>query len=230
MESEERIKQEMHETRAALADKLECLEQKVAGVVGAVGDVTTVVGDTVESLKNTMHEAKATVEAVQEKAQEGVESVKELFDVNAQVQQHPWLIVGGSVAAGYCLGRFLDTAESRPAASSSRDTPTMSSASNGGSRRLESSAPPPSDSRPGLFAPEIARLKAMALGALFGTAREMLASSLPEPVVHQVKDLIDDVTRKVGGEPIASSAFADLMATPSSSEQGSTPGGSGRRW
>jgi len=60
--------------------------------------------------------------------------------------------------------------------------------------------------------PEIGKLKGLALGVLFGIAREMLTSSVSGQVGEQLKEVFDSVTRKVGGEPIAS---ADLPIRPS---------------
>src|ERR1700722_12482070 len=104
METEERIHQEMQETRVALAEKLILLEGKVAGTVE---QVTTAVTDTVEAIKDSVQETKATVSVVNETVQDSVKSVQDCLDVNAQVQAHPWWVMAGSVAAGFCLGTLL---------------------------------------------------------------------------------------------------------------------------
>ena len=72
-----------------------------------------------------------------------------------------------------------------------------------------------------MFAPEIAKLKGLALGVLFGTAREMLVSSMPEHLGEQVKSVVDNVTRKAGGEPLPSSDVAQWCdaAAPYTSSQ-----------
>lgn len=223
MENEERIKLEMQETRSALAEKLETLEQKVAGVVGTVEDVTTVVSDTVGAIKETMQDTKETVSAVNEKVQESVESVKGFLDVKAHVQEHPWLMVGGSVAFGYCLGVVLEK-------STASEVPRIALTGNG--RRLENAAATSPAPKHGLWDAEIAKLKGLALGALFGTAREMIAASLPDHVGHEVKEIIDSVTTKVGGEPIPSSAFADMLerTAPGQSSQSAPDPSKARRW
>jgi len=211
METEERIQQEMFETRASLAEKLETLEQKVTGTMD---QVTTVVNDTVGAIKESVHEAKATVSAVNESVQEGVKSVQESLDVSAHVQAHPWWAMAGSVAAGFCLGALLKSrGEAGPmfGADGCMGVPPASNAATYEPRRetgIQASPPPAERS---MWAPEIDKLKGLALGALFGTAREMIASSLPDPVGQQVKEVIDSVTKKAGGEPIPSSAFVNLM-------------------
>jgi len=208
MGTEERIQAEMFATRASLAEKLETLEQKVTGTVD---QMATAVQDTVGVIQDSVQEAKATVSAVNESVQEGVKSVKESLDVSVHVQAHPWMAVAGSIAAGFCLGALLkNRAESR----SNFTADGVPLASNGfaGSQRRETGIQisPPQAER-SMWAPEIDKLKGLALGALFGAAREMVTSSLPDPVGQQVKDMIDSVTIKAGGEPIPSSAFANLL-------------------
>jgi ElaB/YqjD/DUF883 family membrane-anchored ribosome-binding protein len=213
MEHEERIQQEMQETRVALAEKLILLEGKVAGTVE---QVTTAVTDTVEAIKDSVQETKATVSVVNETVQDSVKSMQDCLDVNAQVQAHPWWVMAGSVAAGFCLGTLLKNREppshAPQAIGSNGGTPRPW---NGGHsdrhRNGNGAATTVAKQEPSMFAAEVDKLKGLALGALFGTAREMIAASLPEPVNQQVKEIIDNVTKKAGGEPIPSSAFAKLL-------------------
>jgi len=221
MEYEERIQQEMQETRVALAEKLILLEGKVAGTVD---QVTTAVTDTVEAIKDSVQETKATVSVVNETVQDSVKSMQDCLDVNAQVQAHPWWVVAGSVAAGFCLGTLLKNREQPSHA-------PHAIASNGGAPRPwngehsdrhhngNGTATITPKQEPSMFAAEVDKLKGLALGALFGTAREMIAASLPEPVNQQVKEIIDNVTKKAGGEPIPSSAFAKLLEPKPAPEQ-----------
>ena len=57
MENEQRIIQDMFETRAALTEKLATLEQRVAGTVD---QVSSAVSDTVGAIMDTVDDAKAT--------------------------------------------------------------------------------------------------------------------------------------------------------------------------
>jgi len=208
--TEATIKQEMQETRASLTEKLETLEQKV---VGTVENATTVVTDTVDAIKETVHDTVATV---QQGVKGSVDSVKDLFDVPAHVQQRPWLMMGGSVAVGYCIGTML-----APSPSSQ-----YSPASNGAvpSPRALGAPPLSAPAEPSIWAAEIAKLKGLALGVLFGTARELLVSSMPEHMGEQIKDVVDSVTKKVGGDPLPSSDWAKLCETaPPQSESASEP-------
>jgi ElaB/YqjD/DUF883 family membrane-anchored ribosome-binding protein len=227
MDHEERIQQEMQETRADLAQKLAILEEKVAGTVV---QVTTAVTETVEAIKDTVQDTKATVGVVNETVQESVRSVQDSLNVSKQVQAHPWWMMAGSVAAGFCLGTWLGNrlavngntpvgGSTGPELSSNRSG--LSNLHRNGNGSAQSA---PAEER-GTWAPEIDKLKGLALGALFGAAREMVASSLPEPVNEQVREIIDSVTQKAGGKPIPSTAFANVLQAKSTPQERQLPHG-----
>lgn len=206
--TEEMILQEMEETRASLTEKLETLEKKV---VGTVQHVTTAVHETVDVIKGTVQETATTVN---EKVKDGVESVKELFDVPAHVQQHPWLMLGGSVAVGYALGTML-APNSQQRYSQGPRSPMPTSNYTTAAARSVSEAP----AKESMFAPEIAKLKGLAVGLLFGTARELLLSAVPEHLGEQLKQVVDTVTKKAGGEPLPSSEWNKLTHPSASAEE-----------
>ena len=216
--NEDVIQRQMQETRASLAEKLETLEQKV---VGTVENATTAVHETVDAIKETVHD---TVASVQEGVKGSVESVKDLFDVPAQVQRRPWLMMGGSVAVGYCLGTLLSQQ------SSSRDdreaANRLSWLSEANNRAYGAAAlpPPAAPTEPSIWSAEIDKLKGLALGALFGTARELLITSLPEQMGAQLREVVDSVTKKVGGKPLPSSDW-DKLREPAATEHEQEPVG-----
>ena len=93
----ELIRQQMVETKSQLSDKLVTLEQQVT--------------DTVQSTENVVN---ATVEAVQETVdsvtgavQGAVQSVSNAFDFSHQVQNHPWMVLGGSFIVGYLAAELI---------------------------------------------------------------------------------------------------------------------------
>jgi ElaB/YqjD/DUF883 family membrane-anchored ribosome-binding protein len=218
--SEEQIQLEMAQTRASLTEKLESLEQKV---VGTVENATTTVNETVVAIKESVHETVATV---QEGVKGGVDSVKELFDVPAQVDKHPWLMVGGSIAVGYCVGTLLlknSQPAPQPLPPPSNGNITMSQL-----RPSQVTQPPTPPAEPSIWESELNKLKGLALGMLFGTAREMLVSSMPEHMGDQLKELVDNVTRKVGGEPFPSSDWDKLREeNPPASDTSTTQSSAG---
>src|SRR5581483_4976543 len=99
-EPEEVIKHQMLETLASLAEKLETLEQQV---VGTVHNATSAVTDTVETVKDAVQQ---TVQMAKDSVTNTVEAVKDTFDLSRQVDDHPWLMFGGSVAAGFVTGHL----------------------------------------------------------------------------------------------------------------------------
>jgi hypothetical protein len=201
------IRQQMQMTRASLTDKLEALENKVVGTVeGATSAVTD------------------TVNCVKEAVQDTVHSVKESVNITHHVERHPWLMFGASVATGYVGGALLlNAAPSRrsvrgvrhpeewgvgPARLGGAAAGETYVAHEGNGHHRQGSRPeatPDHSFLSGLtekFGPEIDKLRSVAIGTLFGLGRELLARSVPESIGSQLTTLVDDVTRKLGGEPV----------------------------
>jgi ElaB/YqjD/DUF883 family membrane-anchored ribosome-binding protein len=200
----ELIKQQMGQTRADLTAKLETLENQV---LGTVRDTTSTVSQTVQQVSSTVRE---TVQDVRATVRETSSSVRDALDVSRQMQQHPWLMLGGSVALGYVGGCLLDSLEAgrsplggvMPAAPE-RLLPADSELR----ERMEAR---PAAGRTGFsflkalaetFAPELDRLKKFALGAAVGMVRDRLGEAVPPQFQHDFADLMDRVTTKLGGQP-----------------------------
>lgn len=220
MENEELIRADMKETRTALSDKLEVLENQV---MGTVQDARSAVSETVETLKETVTSVKDTVSdtvcAVKESMQEGVATVKDWFDLRAQFDRHPWLMTGGSVLTGYVVGALCDRfSESESAAAPAgepvrSDTPRLGNGHRSAAMRSKRHQEPDTPSWLAGFAPEINKLKGLALGALFGTAREMVMKSVPQELGHKLSEIVDNITAKLGGESLPSSDFKNITQT-----------------
>jgi ElaB/YqjD/DUF883 family membrane-anchored ribosome-binding protein len=82
----ELIRQQMQETRADLSEKLQAL----GGLLPSTETVTETVGSVTE-----------TAASVADNVEETVKSVQGALDLPKQVQEHPWLAVGGAVVVGY---------------------------------------------------------------------------------------------------------------------------------
>jgi hypothetical protein len=202
-QSKEIILRQMQDTRSSLADKLENLEQQV---VDTVHTATSAVADTVTSVKDAVHDTVATVK---DSVQSTVTSVKDSFDIPAQVDRHPWAMMAGSVALGYVGGRFLSPSGSKPA---TERRPSISAAANGSGMAAEKPATASATENrftgvAELFAPEIATLKGLAIGSLLGLVRDIVAESAPPRLRHQLVEVINKVTEKLGGE-----IFPELIA------------------
>jgi len=190
MENEELIRRRMEDTRESLTDKLEVLENRL---LGSVHDATSAVRETVTSVRETMHE--------------GVETVKDAVDIQAHVERRPWLMLGGAILGGYVLATMLRREPKAPPkeATASAFPPKRQTSGNGHHK----AAPKPEakesscDSLLQSLEPEIRHLKGLALGTTIGIVRELLTKEVPPHLADELRSIIDGVTRKIGGEPIA---------------------------
>lgn len=243
-EPAEVIQQDLDETRSALADKLNLLEEKISGTVTQVTDtvaeVTETASETVEAVKETV---QGTVETVKETVEGTVETVKETFDFQSHVQNHPWLVVGGAVLAGFVAGKLIGGSRREDRWESWSNHPgltghTWDDRGSAFARQMSRAAEPSYGAPQGgygaqaadysgqqdqssgagsLFGgnwgnwlggltqqvqPEIDALKGLALGAVFGLVRDMVANGLPESLKGEVSNTINGLAERLGGKPI----------------------------
>jgi ElaB/YqjD/DUF883 family membrane-anchored ribosome-binding protein len=211
---------QMEETRKGLTEKLETLEKKVAGTVETVTESVQAVENTVENVTESIQETVATVtdtvqntvDAVGETVSNTVENVKSFFDIAHHVDQHPWLMLGGSVLAGY-LGGWLLTPRTVRVEAPTSPSPTRH---NGASylpppepvaaaketERAEETGESWLGKLGERFEPEVEKLKGLAVGTLFGVARDMISQWLPGALKDQVTDVINSFTTDLGGKVI----------------------------
>jgi ElaB/YqjD/DUF883 family membrane-anchored ribosome-binding protein len=232
LDEPEVIRQQMADTRTALTDKLETLEQQV---VDTVSEATSAVTDTVESVKEAVSD---TVTAVKDTVQDSVQAVKNTFDFPRQMSRHPWLFLGASVAVGYIGGRLLARASAyhesrqrfvRPASTRPNPAPVRAEPQQAASVPEPAAAPPPPQPQgPGWlhtvgshFGAEAARLRSLAIGAAAALARDSLVPSLPEELRPKVTDLVNEFTTKLGGEVIHRPLFSQDSANGASKEESS---------
>jgi len=219
------IRQQMDDTRSSLTDKIERLEQTVgqkvqsttAAVTCTVESVKEAVQDTVDTVKGTVHD---TVDTVKSTVSSTVETVKDAFDVRGYFQEYPWAAFGAAVGVGFAGGVLIASGRRAPShdVSELRSRGQVSIAADpshdGGSRKRPlaaqaSSVAAPMHAAAGLagemaskFGDELGKLKGVALGAVFGLVRDWVSRSSPPAVGTKLGEVIDDVTRKLGGEPI----------------------------
>ena len=75
------------QTRTAIGEKLERLERRIEETVGGAKSA-----------------AEELIDRVRDSADDFLDRTRETFDPTHQVARHPWLMLGGAVAAGYVLG------------------------------------------------------------------------------------------------------------------------------
>ncbi len=206
---EDVIRGQMEVTRTALTEKLETLENKVTETVtGATTAVTDTVEAVKESVQNTVDTVNQTVQdtiaSVKDSVNEGVEGVRSAFDVSGHVQRHPWAMLAGSIAVGFCLAQLLAPRPRRKAARQPEPpapAPVPPNLLSGNGRPAEAQKP----QAPGLlasFGPEIDKLKGMAISAVMGTVHEMIVNAAPDSLRSQVTEIVDGFTEKLGGTPM----------------------------
>lgn len=208
------ICQQMEETRASLADKLETLENKV---VETVSGATCAVTETVETVKEAVQETVSTVQ----------ETVSNAFDLNHHVQCHPWAMVAGSVAVGFIAGKMLPPEErSTTFQSNDGESYRMTRQAQRFMPESEGDKEPYSRGREeksswfGLgesFQPEINKLKRLALGTLLGLVRDFVSESAPPQLRPRLQEVMNNFTTKLGGETVE----GPLMSAESTERSGS---------
>lgn len=214
-----RVRQQMTETRTALTEKLETLECQVketvqearAAVQDTVVTVREAVQDTVGTIKHSVHDT--------------VDSVKETLDVERQVRRHPLGMVAGATVLGFLGGYLLFRERS-------------AQRSNGNGRyddrdRFQHFVPPPVSSSPpsmpapaaaprqqeGWMAklgkqlePELDKVKGLAIGTTVALVRDLVMPSVPPALEHQVREVLDGVAQKLGGEPVREPILSETPA------------------
>jgi len=206
-----RVRQQMTETRTALTEKLETLEYQVKETVQ---EARAAVQDTVVTVREAVHD---TVGSIKDSVHDTVDSVKETLDVERQVRRHPLGMVAGAAALGFLGGYLLF-----------RDRPAQrangSGRYNDGDRFQHfvpptvSSSPPPaptpaaSPSRrqeEGWMAklgkqlePELDKVKGLAIGTTVALVRDLVMPSVPPALSEQVREMLDGVATKLGGQPV----------------------------
>jgi len=252
-DSTEDIRHQMEETRESLHEKLEVLEQQVKETMQGATDTVTTVKETVEAVRETMQDTASTmketvhdtVDSVKESVAETVESVKESLNLRHQVEAHPWAMVAGAVAVGFVGGRWLlhmtgppapmTAAMSAPMPAVSPERPERPAASHhnghGTKKKAQAAA---TKQEPGWwslindqFGGELNKLKGLAIGAAGSVVREMLTSSAPPPLADRLKEVVDSMTEKLGGQRLEGSILDFGSASSEQAEHhegvGATP-------
>jgi ElaB/YqjD/DUF883 family membrane-anchored ribosome-binding protein len=210
----------------------ETVQSATASVAETVQSATASVTETVDSVKGAV---QGTVDSVRHSVEDTVTSVSEALDLALQVKRHPWGMVLAALAVGYVGAQLLPAgtpvrsrSASRHRSNGSVDRLSLERAEGEGM----TSFPPPnrvsngssangtdnrsgSSSNPGLmsqfgdsFQAEIAKLKSLAVGTVGGLVRDMLTEVGPPSLKHEIAEVIDGFTEKLGGRPISGPVLA----------------------
>jgi hypothetical protein len=59
------------------------------------------------------------------------------------------------------------------------------------------------------FEKEISQIKGLAIGTALGLVRDLAKDSVPDSISHKVEEVIDSITQKLGGQPVAGRLLPD---------------------
>jgi len=204
----------MEETRSALQEKLETLENQVKDTVT---ETTQAVTNTVEAVKDTVETVKESVEetvgTVKETVTETVQSVKQSLDLHRLTQDHPYAMFACATALGFVGGKLL-ISMTRPPAENHFTAPVPFSAASSYSGRengfhKEEPQEPVQAPRKSWwsfltehYGNEINKLKGLAIATVGNLAAEMITEKATPELGRRAKEVIDNVVSKLGAEPL----------------------------
>lgn len=216
---------DIEETRASMTEKLELLEERVRETVESakstvediMENVKGTVDETVGAVKETVIDARSTVEGIVENVKDTMDDtvtmVKHSFDLNYQMDQHPWMMLGGSVLVGYLLGGPGTRSPTRPyrtrrswTGAEARRSGYSATAVNPDADNQPAAYSQPRmsslwDSALGQFREELDMIKGAVIAALMSNVRDMVRQSMPR-IAPQLEKAIDSATTKLGGQPL----------------------------
>jgi ElaB/YqjD/DUF883 family membrane-anchored ribosome-binding protein len=231
-EQPEKMREDMELTRTSLEQKLEALGGQVSETVGTAADAVQTARSAVA---NTIEDVKDAMESVTETVQDTAASVGRAFNLRLQTEHYPWLMIGGSIAVGCCVGYLLPWPR-RETASTTFQAPPLPSYPVPPSAPLaradkpwphgENLRPqPPDPEKKTLFGEEITKLKKFAIGSLMGLFRDLLVRELPQTLGQRLQEEMNSITTKLGGEPIQEKLLEDPPQSATSEHNGGHNGG-----
>lgn len=106
-QKERQSRVEMDETRSAVTEKLEMLEEQVHETMEGTKSTIDGVMNNIKQVQITVEDAKSAVDNVLETAKyamdETLERVKYATDIMEQVDKNPWIMFGSAILMGYVL-------------------------------------------------------------------------------------------------------------------------------
>jgi type I site-specific restriction endonuclease len=109
---ESHIRENIENTRAAMTEKIDMIEDRIHGTVeGARSSIDSVM-ENFNRVQGTVEEAKSAVDNILETIkftiEETIEQVKYTTGLIEQVQRNPWIMFGSALLLGYVLSRVDD--------------------------------------------------------------------------------------------------------------------------
>jgi ElaB/YqjD/DUF883 family membrane-anchored ribosome-binding protein len=197
------IREQMDQTRASLADKIEALESQV---LDTVHDATETVSSAVEGAKEVVNSVSEGAKEVVGKVSETFENVKESLSVRRYVEQYPWVSMGVAVAAGFTAAQLVPTR--RTSAAPAR------SYSNGASQpAYQQERSSWTSALSGVFHTAASTLESLAVGTLMAGLKELAVKELPQEWQTELNRLVDETTNRLGGKVMQGNPLQELFSS-----------------
>jgi len=213
------IREQTHQTRAHLAEKLEALESKVSktvsGVTNAVETVKETVAGVSDAVSNATEAVTDVVSNVTESVTGTVENVKETvadtvnaLDIQPYIRKAPFTAVGCAFATGLATGFFMgppkgngngfmpfnltgETAVPRDAESKNGHQATNGHQTSTMSNTLGAVGDTVSELG--------GSLRSLGISALFGLVSHLAKQAVPEAMKQDVSTALDKLKTRLGG-------------------------------
>jgi ElaB/YqjD/DUF883 family membrane-anchored ribosome-binding protein len=190
------IREQTHQTRAQLAEKLEALEsqvsQTVSGVTEAVENVKETVSGVTEVVSNVTETVSETVENVTETVTETVHAL----DVRPYIRKAPFTTVGCAfatgLAAGYCMGPSKGNGHVPSISTGETAVPTRGEA-------REAQQPTTLGAVGDTISELGGSVRSLGISALFGVVSHLARQAVPEAMKQDVCSALDKLKTRLGG-------------------------------
>ena len=175
--------------------------------------------DLAEKLDSLRSEVETSYEHAEESVREVVDDVKRVFNFRYQVEKHPLIFFGSSLAAGYVIGSKVfsgrRTERNKHLTKYVEGTikPAESNLSPRFNERLEPAPAAPAAAAaaapvsPSVFGGvvgkvghEVKNYKGASIRVLLGTLRELAKQSVPRPLSRTIDGIFDVSAQRLGGD------------------------------
>jgi ElaB/YqjD/DUF883 family membrane-anchored ribosome-binding protein len=209
------IHDQMEETRASLANKLEALESQVRETVQSASET---VASAVEGAKEVVSSVSEGTKQVVDKVSETVESVKEKLSVRRYVEQYPWASLGVAVAAGFVAAQLLPR---RPISQWMGESPVGAGDYYAGPTEPVRTDPARheedgwSKGLQGVLKTAASTVEGLAVGTLMSVIKDVVARNLPHEWQGDLTRVVDDITTRLGGKVMEGNPLSELLSSGS---------------
>lgn len=222
------IREQTHQTRAHLAEKLEALEsqisQTVSGVTTAVenvqstftdvttavesvaGKVTDTVSSLTESVAGTVSNLSETVSGTVNSVTDTVTNVTQSLDPTPKIQAAPWTAVGLAVAAGFAGGyifggprRSFGAPPTSYGEAPAAPAPTPSYTNGRNGSSNGHQQATAFDAVGGTLGEIGEAARSLGVSAIMGVVARLAESAVPEAMKNDVTGALDKLKTRLGG-------------------------------